>query len=164
MSTTGHTCTRGREKGGQVATWKQALRAELAHSTGRQYAQVLLDLVKAFERVPFAVLVREAKELGYNLVLLRLSIATYCLGRVVRVDGVAAAVAWPTRGIVAGSVFATAELKLRMLGARVLAHSLFCCGHVGASPIWFGCSLPQFCPFLANLEVGLTLVRGLTQA
>ena len=42
----------GPSKGAQVATWKQAARAELAQMTGEQYAQVLLDLVKAFDRVP----------------------------------------------------------------------------------------------------------------
>ena len=47
-----------------------------------------------------------------------------------RVDGVAAAVAWPTRGIVAGSVFATAELKLLML--RVMDRA--CALHPGVVP------------------------------
>ena len=35
-----------------VAAWKQAARAELAATLGTSYGQVLLDLVKAFERIP----------------------------------------------------------------------------------------------------------------
>ena len=77
----------GPGKGALVATWKQAARAEIAKLPGKPHAQVVLDLAKAFERVPYAVLLREAKMLGYNLAILRLSIATYRLGRVVRVDG-----------------------------------------------------------------------------
>ena len=50
------------------------------------YAQALLDLVKAFERVPWHVLAREGIQMGYPVWLLRLSIATYRLARVVRVD------------------------------------------------------------------------------
>jgi hypothetical protein len=55
----------GEAKGATVAAWKQAARAELANILGASYAQVLLDLVKAFERIPHWVLVREARRLGY---------------------------------------------------------------------------------------------------
>lgn len=37
-----------------AAAWKQAARAEIARATGARYAQILLDLVKAFERSPTA--------------------------------------------------------------------------------------------------------------
>ena len=61
-------------KGADIAAWKQAARAELASTakwrTG--YAQALLDLVKAFERVPHWLLAREARELGFPLWMLRL--------------------------------------------------------------------------------------------
>ena len=60
-----------------MAIWKQAALAEIAKLSKQAYAQVLLDLVKAFDAVPFGVLVREAEVLGFNLVLLRLSICTY---------------------------------------------------------------------------------------
>ena len=50
--------------GSIVAAWKQAARAELAAATDPHYAQLLLDLVKAFERIPYRVLVREATRLG----------------------------------------------------------------------------------------------------
>ena len=58
----------GPSKGADVAAWKQAARAELADThKDAAYAQCLLDLVKAFDRVPYHVLVREAAALGYPL-------------------------------------------------------------------------------------------------
>ena len=49
----------GKGKGADVAAWKQAGEAELAASMKEYvaYAQALLDLVKAFDRVPYHVLV-----------------------------------------------------------------------------------------------------------
>ena len=66
----------GARKGSTVAGWKQAARAELAKAYGKDYAQAFLDLVKAFERIPYRVLLREAKRLGYPLRLIRLAIRT----------------------------------------------------------------------------------------
>ena len=54
------------------------------------YGQVLLDLIKGFERIPHAILAREATRLGYPLWLLRLSLAAYRLPRSLRIDGVRA--------------------------------------------------------------------------
>ena len=48
----------GEAKGATVAAWKQAARAELAIAADTDYAQVLLDLVKAFERIPYPLLAR----------------------------------------------------------------------------------------------------------
>ena len=108
------TCTRATAGGADVAVWKQAARAELVASSLHPigYAQALLDLVKAFERVPQDVLLREAAALGYPLWLRRLSIATYRLARVLRVGKVFSktVVAW--RGITAGSGFATTEMRV----------------------------------------------------
>ena len=77
----------GKGMGADVAAWKQAARAELVatmkDSVG--YAQVLLDLVKAFDRIPHWLLVREAIALGFPLWHLRLAIATYKLTRVLRI-------------------------------------------------------------------------------
>ena len=67
----------GSGKGSTVAAWKQSARAEVAAASEEKYAQVLLDLVKAFERIPYRVLLREAKRLGYPMRILRLAIATY---------------------------------------------------------------------------------------
>ena len=57
----------GSGRGSTVAAWKQAARAEHAAATGEKYAQVRLDLVKAFERIPYRILLREALRLGYPL-------------------------------------------------------------------------------------------------
>ena len=69
----------GSGRGSTVAAWNQVARAEVAAACGNKYAQVLLDLVKAFERIPYRVLLREALRLNYPLRLLRQSIATYKL-------------------------------------------------------------------------------------
>ena len=61
-------------KGADVAAWKQNLLGEAAHFMELPYVSSLLDLVKAFDSVPFDCLVECATRLGYNLYLLRLSI------------------------------------------------------------------------------------------
>ena len=105
----------GPAKGADVAAWKQAARAELGAALNVDYGVVLLDLVKAFERVPHDWLVRQACRFHYNLYLLRLSLAAYLIPRAVRVGGVYAATVIATRGITAGSALATAELRLLLI-------------------------------------------------
>ncbi len=105
----------GPARGAQVATWRQAARAELASAVGVEYAQTLLDLVKAFERIPHHVLVREAVRLGYPLLILRLSLATYRLARALRVDSFVSSLTWATRGVTAGSAHATSEMRLLVI-------------------------------------------------
>ena len=105
----------GSGRGSTVAAWKQAARGELAAAAGKKYAQVLLDLVKAFERIPYRVLRREADNLGYPLRLLKLAIATYKLPRVIRVGNAVSDLVWAVRGIVAGSGLATTEMRLVMI-------------------------------------------------
>ncbi len=115
----------GPARGAQVAAWRQAARAELAAAADACYGQVLLDLVKAFERIPHARLVHEARRLGYPLWLLRLSIATYRLGRTLRLDGAWSVIVRATRGIVAGSGFATSEMRLVMIHIVDSARALY---------------------------------------
>ncbi len=106
----------GTGKGADVAAWKQAARAELAQALPYvDYGQVLLDLVKAFERVPHHILVREARRLGYSLWVLRLALAAYRLARVVRVDGVVSRLIFAMRGITAGSGLATTEMRILLI-------------------------------------------------
>ena len=92
----------GSGRGSTVAAWRQAARGELAAATGKCYAQVLLDLVKAFERIPYRVLKREADRLGYPIRMIRLAIVTYRLPRVIRVGTVFSDLVVAVRGIVAG--------------------------------------------------------------
>ena len=112
-------------KSSTIAAWKQAARAENAAATGKAYAQTLLDLVKAFERVPYRVLRREASRLGYPLRILRLTIAAYKLPRVIRVGEAISDIIFAVRGMVAGSGSATTEMRLAMIhivDAAIVAH------------------------------------------
>ena len=76
---------------------------------------VLLDLTKAFELVPHDVLIRAARACGYPLFLLRMTLAAYRLTRHVGLDGVYSDGYVASRGITAGSGFATTELRLLLL-------------------------------------------------
>ena len=77
------------------------------------HAVALLDLVKAFERIPHKHLVHAALKHGYPIVLLRLSLAAYRIRRAVGVAWVFSCTLVATRGITAGSGFATTELRHR---------------------------------------------------
>ena len=99
----------------QRASWQEAFAAEAANLGGMDHAQALLDLVKAFETVPHWVLVEAAKLKGYPAFMLQLSLAAYRLLRTIGVDGVYSRIIKATRGITAGSGFATSELSVLML-------------------------------------------------
>ena len=106
----------GKLKGATVAAWKQAACAELAATSDMfHYAAVLLDLVKCFERVPLDWLVRQGKRYSYPMAILRLCVAAYRIGRAIGVDGIFSAIILATRGIVAGSVTATTELRALLI-------------------------------------------------
>ena len=106
----------GPSKGAAVAAWKQGARGELAsYVPSAQYGMALVDLVKAFDQVPHHLVVREAIRLGYNLWILRLSIAAYRASRIVRMDGACAAPVVPRRSLTAGGGFATTEMRLVMI-------------------------------------------------
>ena len=77
----------GEGMGANVAAWKQAARAELATTSAFRegYTHALVDLVKAFDRTPHWLIVREAHELGVPLWFVKLSLATYKLTRVIRI-------------------------------------------------------------------------------
>ena len=106
----------GRGKGAMVAAWKCAARAEAVRLQKGEYAAVLLDLEKAFDRVPHHQVVTAARQWGYPLGILRLSLASYRLRRVVGVGGVFSDEILPKRGLAAGSTHATRELRALMIG------------------------------------------------
>ena len=67
----------GRGKGAQVAAWGHAARAEAAAAGKVSFAAALVDLEKAFERVPYRHLVVAAVAWNYPLALLRLALGIY---------------------------------------------------------------------------------------
>ena len=107
----------------QHAAWQAAFVAESAALSGRDHIQGLLDLVKAFETVPHWVLVKAARASGYPIVIIRLSLAAYRLLRSVGIDGVYSRLIKATRGITAGSGFATTELKVLLQDTMEMLHS-----------------------------------------
>ena len=75
----------------------------------------LLDLVKAFDGVPWDWLVLQASVHGYNLMLLRLSLAIYALARTIRIGSCYSRLLVARRGINAGAALATVELRVKLL-------------------------------------------------
>ena len=117
----------GPSKGAEVASWRQSLLGEAAQSFHLNYVSTLLDLIKAFDCVPFDCLAECAGRVGYNLTLLRLSIASYLLARVLEVEECCSVLIWATRGLAAGSVMATIELRVLLIvvADRVASLSMY---------------------------------------
>ena len=72
----------------------------------------MLDLVKAFEKIPHHHIVAAARRLGFCLCTLRLSLASYRLPRTLCADGAFSRLIVAVFGITAGAGFATLELRL----------------------------------------------------
>jgi len=120
----------GAGKGAQRAAWQVAFKAETAALKTHSYAESLLDLIKAFEKVPHHLLVRAARLQGYNLWVLRLSLSSYRLRRSIGVDAVYSRLVLAACGITAGSTFATSELRLLLIGAIDMVISVWCTAEV----------------------------------
>ena len=103
----------GRRVGDGV--WRFIVRANLTRARGIRAAEILRDSSNAFERVSVFKLVRLALACGYPPPLLRYSVASYRWQRYLS-DGrlVTTPVRAMRRAIVAGSSFATLELKVMM--------------------------------------------------
>ena len=106
----------GPTKGAKVASWKQAARAELAQAIpGVDTVSPLLDMVKAFERVPLDWLVRQGVRSAYPMQILLLSIRAYQLPRTIVIDGVCSHTRLALRGKTAGAGHARVELRLLII-------------------------------------------------
>jgi hypothetical protein len=68
--------------------------------------------VKAFERAPHQWLVAQGTRFRYPMMILRLSIKAYRLERTLCIDGLCSKLLVANRGITAGAVHATTELRL----------------------------------------------------
>ena len=86
------------------------MRALLGEHQGRRSAEVLLDLHKAFELVDRGLLVAAARDAGYPCDVLAWGLAMYSWRRRLVFRGCVTPELLPTRGIAAGSAFATTEL------------------------------------------------------
>ena len=107
----------GAGMGADVASWTQAALLEHASASKLASAAAFLDLVKCFERVPYDQLIAEGLHWEYPMWVLRLAIAAYRLGRRISINGVVSGMIYALRGLTAGSVFATTELRLLLLRA-----------------------------------------------
>ena len=118
----------GPGKGADVACWCQAARADLAAARRLvDHANVMSDLVKAFERVPHFWLAQFAHKYDYPVHILRLSISAYRLARVIVISGVSSDFMYALRGITAGAVHATIELRLLLIDCmdRIHLHVMY---------------------------------------
>ena len=111
--------------GAQRAAWNVAYRAEAAALSDDDYAQSLLDLVKAFEKVPHWALIRSAMKHKYCLIVLRLSLDAYRCARTIVIDGICSRLLFALCGITAGSGFATTEFRVPELDVIDSTYILF---------------------------------------
>ena len=101
--------------GSQRAAWMAAFQAENAALQKDEYLQTLLDIVKAFEKVQHRILLDAAIRHGYNLWILRMSLAAYRCPRAIGNDGFYSRIILASCGITAGSGHATIELRCLFL-------------------------------------------------
>ena len=92
-----------------------ATRAEVAVCDGLDYAAALLDIVKAFDGVPWDWLVKQAIARGYDFWLLRLFIAVYALGRTILCGKCYSTIVLAQCGTTAGGTLATTELRVLLI-------------------------------------------------
>lgn len=105
----------GYRKEARRAAWMQAAKAEAARSAKRCYGVILVDIMKAFEKVPHHRVAEAAATRGYPLRVLRLSLNKYRMARTIVIDGVCSRTVTAAQGITAGSGFASEELCCLLL-------------------------------------------------
>ena len=93
--------------------YRQAVRNAIAEAEGRHIVEVCWDFKKAFEHVQRPLLWQKAKQQGYPLALLRMSLRSYGWERRILTEhNVVSGPLKARRGIAAGSAFAIYELKV----------------------------------------------------
>jgi len=106
----------GKSMGAQRAAWQSTFQAEAsALRPNNHYAQTLLDVVKAFEKVRHDLLIDAAWRHGYDMVVLRMCLRAYRAPRTISINGVSSRMIVATCGITAGAGMATVELRLLFL-------------------------------------------------
>jgi hypothetical protein len=91
------------------STWRNQVKAALKE-TNCTMLEMLLDVKKAFEHVMRNQLIGMARQTNYPMAQLITSLLAYEWARRINYDGLVSDQIWPTRGIAAGSAFATFEL------------------------------------------------------
>ncbi len=91
------------------STWRNQVKAALQEQNCTML-EMLLDVKKAFEHVLRSQLIGMAKLTNYPMAQLISSLLAYEWARRINYDGLISDPIWPTRGIAAGSAFATFEL------------------------------------------------------
>jgi hypothetical protein len=99
------------------ATYRLMVRQDTSRGKheGTAAADLLWDIRKAFENVDREILWEKGKNNGYPLDVLRLSLASYDWERMLSMGMLVSRPIKPSRGIAAGSAFATFELTLYLL-------------------------------------------------
>ena len=106
----------GASRGNSVVDvgWRQAARSEIAQISGRHVVLVAQDLQKCYEFIRHHILAAEAIELHFPLRLLYLTIQSYGWSRNLIEESIIACGIYANRGMVAGCIAATRELKAYM--------------------------------------------------
>ena len=106
-------------KEGSVASMrcKLAAAAEYARATNQSIVSVMLDLEKAFEKIPHDVLRAAAQAHGFSLAILRWLLHLYRMPRSIRVGKVYTESVVATRSILPGDAFADLLLFLAIVPA-----------------------------------------------
>ncbi len=92
--------------------YEQSVRDEAAQQRGDSSASCLLDIEKAFERVPLEHVYREGRRLGFPLAILRLILEACAFARYVTFERAVALPVSTLTAIIAGGAFATDMLFL----------------------------------------------------
>ncbi len=96
-------------------TWRQAVRQEAAVSGGGAAASIFWDLEAFFEKVDRARLMQRARESGFPLAVLRLSLAAYSTPRLLSLNGRVSRELWTKTGVGAGCGLACTYVKIYSL-------------------------------------------------
>ncbi len=97
--------------------WRIGARQEAGTAAGEQAGVIADDLSAFFETVGREQLVREARETGYPIPLLKGALATYSAARMLTMQGRVARETFPTVGVIAGCSLAMSLTKVFYLRA-----------------------------------------------
>ena len=106
----------GEGKSAETAVGIQMVRDE-GRIEGCESANILADMIKAYERVEHGVLIREAQALGFPLAILKVHVALFGGPRRVAINNVFSHVMFSRWSIIAGSCFAPTYLRITVTRA-----------------------------------------------